>query len=61
MEVSCFALYTSQRAYITFMIIVKSLIQQILSLVPGTGIVNATLRGPTLRTLIIKNPIEIQT
>lgn len=61
MEVSGFTLYTSQRAYITFMIIVKSLIQQILSLVPGTGIVNVTHRGPTLRTLIIKNPIEIQT
>lgn len=56
MEVSCFAFYTSQRACINFMISVKNSIQQILHLVPGTGIVNMALRGPILRTLIIKNP-----
>ena len=55
---SCFL--PSESTCITSMITVKSLIHPILSLVPGTGVVNVPLRGPTLRTLIIKDPIGIQ-
>ena len=60
MEDSSLAFYPSESTCITFMIIVKSLVQPVLSLVPGTGVVNVPLRGPTLWTPIIKDPIGIQ-